>query len=323
MSASYRNRQHGIGSDGPTQQLELRDLRLIVAVHAEGSLTRAGARLNVTQPALSRHLITLERRLGTKLFARTAARMQATPAGELLLRHAREVLDRVAATEADLRQLNKSPRRCLRVGTDCYTGYHWLPGILNRFTARHPDVQVEIAFEAGRKPMSQLRSGAIDVALLTEGPPRAGFSITRLFVDEYVAVVPPAHPWATKKSFIEAADLNGVRVLLVSPPDQNTVVRRFIKPAGAKPSLVADVQLIGAVAALAESEFGVGMVPGWIIAPEVRAGRLVPLRLGRNGLKRQWVAAVASPNARDRWLQDLLQSLAKEGPAMSLHPSAI
>ncbi len=312
-------RQFPASTDVPTFHIELRDLRLIVAVQAEGSLTRAGVRLNVTQPALSRHLLTLEHRVGTALFTRAGARMQATAAGELLLRHARDVLDRVAATEADLRELNKTPRRCLRLGTDCYTGYHWLPGILNRFTARHPDVQVEIAFEAGRQPLKLLRSGAIDVALLTEGPPRAGLSITPLFADEYVAVVSPLHPWAAKKSFIEPSDLNGVRVLLVSPPEQNTVMRRFIKPGGAKPQLVADVQLIGAIAALAESQFGVGVVPGWTIAPEVRAGRLVPLRLGRQGLTRQWVAAVASPNARDRWLLDLRQSLSTEGPAMSLY----
>ena len=64
------------------------------------------------------------------------------------------------------------------------------------------------------------------------------------------------------------------------------VMRTFVRPARVKLRNVADVQLIGAMAALAENGYGVGMIPNWIIAPEIRSGRLVPLRLGRNGLRR-------------------------------------
>ena len=132
--------------------LEVRDFRLVAAVCAEGTLTKAGARLHVTQPALSRHLATLETRIGTSLFTRKGARMHPTPSGELLLRRAREVLERIQETETELRGLTKSPQRTLRVGVDCYTGYHWLPRVVNRYAARHPAIDVQIAFEAIRSP---------------------------------------------------------------------------------------------------------------------------------------------------------------------------
>src|SRR5262249_49717447 len=138
--------------------LEVRDLRMVAAVAAEGSLTQAGARLNVTQPALSRHLAMLERRVGSALFMHTGPRMQPTAAGELLLRHARDLLERVAATECELREFQHAPRRTLRIGTGCYTGYHWLPGVLSRYSARHPEVEVEIAFEAAGDPVRRLRA---------------------------------------------------------------------------------------------------------------------------------------------------------------------
>ena len=308
-------------SDAPLSRLEVRDLRMVLAVAAEGSLTRAGKRLNLTQPALSRHLRTLEERLGTALFSRTGARMQPTAGGDLVIRHAREVLDRVAALELDLHALHETPRRVLRVGTECYTGYHWLPHVINRYTARHADVDIEIAFEAGRKPMKMLRAGSIHVALLSNGAPKTGFTVTKLFTDEYVAVVAPGHPLATR-TFIEGRDLAGLRVLLMSPPESSLVVQHFLKPSGAKPRAVSDVQLVGAIAALAEAEFGVGMVPSWTIAPEVRSGRLVPLRLGRNGLKRLWTAVVSSSLGRERWVQDFVQSIATAVPAMGLQPAA-
>jgi len=302
-------------------QLELRDLRLVAAIAAEGSLTQAGLRLHVTQPALSRHLRLLEDRVGAPLFTRTTNRMEPTPVGERLLRHARRVLDDVAGIETELQRFNEVPRRQLRVGTECYTGYHWLPQVINRYTSRHAGLEIEIAFEANRRPMKLLRSGTIDLALLTDGPPRGdAYAVMRLFSDEYIAVVAPSHRLAAR-SFIEGKDLVAERVLLVSPPASSLVMQRFIKPSGVKLRQVVDVQLVGAIAALAESEFGIGMVPSWTIAPEVRSGRLVPLRLGRNGLKRTWLGAMRKADARESWLVDFVQSIATSVPAMSVQPA--
>jgi LysR family transcriptional regulator for metE and metH len=296
--------------------IEVRDLRLIVAVAAEGSLTRAGARLNVTQPALSRHLATLEHRVGAPLFMRLGVRMQPTPAGELFLRHARDLLERVAVTETELTALQGPVRRVLRVGTDCYTGYHWLPGVANRFAARHPDVDVQIAFDAVGDPVAGIRRGAVDVALVTDGGRHAGLASRRLFMDEYVAVVAPSHRFASR-AFIEPRDLATERLLLLSAPESSTVMEQFVRPARVKPRSVADVQLIGAVAALAESEYGVGITPNWTIAPEVRAGRLVSVRLGRSGFRRFWTAVMSREAARESALQDFTHAIAADGPAFT------
>lgn len=300
-------------------QLDVRDLRLVAAVAAEGSLTLAGVRLNLTQPALSRHLSKLERRLGATLFARTGPAMRPTTTGERLLRHAREVLDRIAAAETDLRELRGTPSRQLRIGVDCYTGYHWLPQVLNRYTARHPDVDVAIAFEAAGDPVARLRVGSIEVALVTDAGPRKGFSVTRLFSDEYIAVVAPDHRLAGRTS-IEPSDIVTDRLLLMAPAESSLVVRQWIGPARVSPKFIVDVQLIGAVAALAEASFGVGLVPSWTIAPEVRSGRLIPLRLGRNGFKRNWSAVCDRSASRERWLREFVEALATDGPAFGVQP---
>lgn len=291
--------------------LEVRDLRLVTAVAAEGSLTRAVDRLNVTQPALSRHLASLESRLGTRLFSREGSRLRVTPAGELFLRRATELLDGIEQMEADLSVLADTPRRVLRIGTECYTGYHWLPPVLARFSARHPTVEVEIAYEAARRPIHLLRAGAIDVALLTDGPQR-GVACIPLFDDENVAVVAPNHPWAAR-SHVEPADFIGTRVLLLSAPAHSLFMNAFLKPAGIKPKQVADVQLVGAVASLVESGFGIGIVPNWTVSPEVKSGRLVAVRLGRGGAKRHWLAAVTKTRSRDRLIRDFIEALATGG----------
>jgi LysR family transcriptional regulator for metE and metH len=288
--------------------LEVRDLRMVTTVASEGSLTRAGALLHVTQPALSRHLRLLETRLGAPLFVRTGVRMIPTPLGELLLRHGAEVLEGVARTERAVHLSNEQARQVVRVATECYAGYHWLPGVASRFAAAHPTVEIEIAFEAAGDPFPSLVDGTIDVALVLDSPRQRGVAVTRLFADELVAIVSPRHPWADKP-FLTPKELGETRVLLLSSPDSSYVVKRFLEPARVCPRYLADVQLVGAMAALVDSEFGVGVLPSWTVAADVRAGRLVPLRLGRKGTYRTWSAAVRRPQHRNRMILDFIVAL--------------
>lgn len=317
VNRSHDSRLLSPGAGTPSPRLEIRDFRLVVAIVEEGSLTLAGHRLNVTQPALSRHLKTLETRLGTPLFTRSGPRLTLAPAGELLLRHARETLERVAQIEDDVRDTGRDVRHVLRVGTQCYTAYHWIPSVLGRFAVQQPRVRVEIAFEVGRRPLDHLVDGTVDVALCSEGWRGRGFATTRLFSDEFVAVVPPGHPFATR-SALEPRDFASTRLLILVPPRDSTVLTAFLEPAHVMPQETVDVQLVGALTSLVAAQLGVGVVPSWTVAPELRSGRLVAVRLGRKGLKRIWVAATTKAAHREPWIRDFVQLIAASGPAAGL-----
>src|SRR2546425_1231656 len=114
--------------------LETRHLRLVAAVADHGTLTRAGRVLNLTQSGLSRQLLDLETRLGLPLFHRLGKRMVPTPAGERLLAAARRALPQLSDVEEELRRLAGGRAAILRVSTECYTCYHWLPSENDVFT---------------------------------------------------------------------------------------------------------------------------------------------------------------------------------------------
>ena len=202
--------------------------------------------------------------------------MVPTATGELLLRHAAGVLEQLEAAEQAIQSAGRREKRVIRVGTECYTGYHWLPGVSNRFGLAHPDVEIEIAFDAAGDPLPMLRKGLIDVALLTEYRQPRGVEVSKLLTDELVAAVSPRHAWASRP-YLLAKDFSAVRLLLLSAPETSFFMNTVIRPAGITPTQVADVQLVGAMAALIEAEFGVGVLPSWTISTEVRAGRIVPL----------------------------------------------
>src|SRR6476661_10577282 len=88
-----------------TVKLDIRHLKLIVAVTEEKSVTRAGEVLHLTQSALSHQLRDIEEKLGTPLFLRMNKKMIPTQAGERLLETARQVLAQVKHTEDDIAQM--------------------------------------------------------------------------------------------------------------------------------------------------------------------------------------------------------------------------
>jgi LysR family transcriptional regulator for metE and metH len=119
---------------------------------------------------------------------------------------------------------------------------------------------------------------------------------------------------------VEPEDFAGVRLLLVAPVQHSTVLQTFIEPAGVKVQKAVDVQLVAALTGLVAGNYGVGVLPSWSVAPDLRAGRIVAVRLGREGLKRVWVAATTKEKSRERWVQDFVQLIALSGPGSGLQP---
>ena len=113
--------------------LEIKHFQLVAAIARTGSVTRAGDLLNLSQSALSHQLRDIEDRLTTPLFHRVGKRMVLTTAGDAVLRAATQVLDIVGRTEDDIRKAGKSSAGLLRITTQCYTCYHWLPGLLKEY----------------------------------------------------------------------------------------------------------------------------------------------------------------------------------------------
>src|SRR5919197_3336094 len=147
--------------------LEVRHLQLVAAVADVGSLTRAGDRLHLTQSALSHQLRDIESRLGAALFLRVGKRLVLTPAGERLLASARDVLERLEQAEHEIRQMGRDDSGVLRLTTECYTCYHWLPPILTRYRRQFPRVEVRIDVNATPHPVEMLLAGKIDLALVS------------------------------------------------------------------------------------------------------------------------------------------------------------
>src|SRR5262245_46033192 len=173
-----------MNSDNRRMDLEVRHLRLVKEVSSAGSLTKAGAALHLTQSALSHQLRDIESRLGGPLFLRVGKRMVLTPAGERVLQSAHDVLSAIERTEDAVRHLSGARRGVLRLSTECYTCYHWLPDLLKRYRSAHPQIDIRIDAAATSEPLTHLIEGRLDVAIVSDPVRDRRIVTTRLFDDE-------------------------------------------------------------------------------------------------------------------------------------------
>jgi LysR family transcriptional regulator for metE and metH len=297
--------------------LDVRDLRLVQAVTEQGTLTRAGNALFLTQSALSRQLADLERRLGVTLFQRSGRRMVPTPAGERLLESGREILGALGRAEEEVRDTAGESEAVLRFATECYTCYHWLPRVLVDFRRRFPRVEPRIVSGATRRPIPALLKGQLDIAVVSSPVRDRRLALTPLFSDELVAVVPPEHEWSTR-AFVTAADYADQHVLLYNVTrSESTLFRDVLDPAGVSPRGVSRVELTEAILELARAGLGVAFLARWAVAPYVRSGALHAIRVTRKGIHRQWSAAVLAGRRAPEYQQRFVDLLAGIGEPSS------
>jgi LysR family transcriptional regulator for metE and metH len=118
--------------------LEIRHLKLVTAIAETGSVTRAGNCLHLTQSALSHQLRDVEEQLGAPLFERKNRKMTLTAAGERLLHSARTVMAELERAQREIQKRGTAAQGLIRLSTQCYPVYHWLPARLKLFQRRFP-----------------------------------------------------------------------------------------------------------------------------------------------------------------------------------------
>jgi LysR family transcriptional regulator for metE and metH len=291
--------------------LEVRHLLLVAAVAEEGTLTKASTRLHLTQSALSHQLLDLEERLGTRLFHRVSKRMILTAAGERVLASATRVLEDLRRAEEEVRLLVEEKRGLLRLTTECYTCYHWLPALLARFRKKHPGVDVRIDVMSTKRPAEALVEGSIDLAIISSELDDRRLRVTPLFDDEMLVVMAPDHPLADREA-ITAKELAAETLLTYAALDDSTAYQRVLRPAGLEPKEWMQVPLTEAMIELARGGIGVAVLARWSVWPQLESGAVVGVPLTRRGLQRQWKAAVLRSEQTPAYIEEFIEMLAAQ-----------
>jgi len=290
-------------------RLEVRDLRLVAAISELGNLTRAGQHLHLTQSALSHQLADLEQRVGGKLFERSGRRLIPTRLGEHLCAKAKPMIEQLREVERDLANMAKGREATLRIATECYTCYHWLPPVLDAFRQRHPAVDVRIVPSASTYPVRALLAGVIDLCIMSSRVRDRRVRAVPLFDDEMVLVVSARHALAKRQS-VTPEDLRHEHFLTYSEADDSAAFQDFLQPAGVKPSQVTPLKLTEAIIELVKADMGVGVLARWAATPYLESDLLRAIPINHLAVQRTWQAVTRATQSPPEYLSDFVEFLA-------------
>jgi LysR family transcriptional regulator, regulator for metE and metH len=288
--------------------LEVRHLRLIDAIVRENSITKASEKLNLTQSALSHQLRDIEEKLGTPLFHRVKKKLVLTRAGETALEAARIILPKLEQVEASITRDRNGEGGVLRLTTQCYTCYHWLPTLLAEYKRDFPKVDVKVVLDATRRPLEELRSGNIDVAITSDASQADDLAVYPLFTDELVLITPRDHLLG-RKVHVLPEDFAGERLIIHNDPTSNFFIRRFLQPAGITPHEVWQVQLTEAIVGMVKGGLGISVMADWALAPYKRERGICQVRLSRRGFTRQWSAVTINSGREPKYVRSFVELL--------------
>ncbi|TKD50672.1 LysR family transcriptional regulator [Sphingomonas baiyangensis] len=145
--------------------IEIRQLRAFLAIAETGSIGRAAERVHLTQPAISRTLAEMERRLGHRLFERHARGMAPTAAGETLLPYARLMIFEAEQARRALDALDGLERGVVRVGAVGTIVRGLLPGVVRTLLANAPGLSCSIIEAPDEQLQAQLCAREIDLVI--------------------------------------------------------------------------------------------------------------------------------------------------------------
>jgi LysR family transcriptional regulator, transcription activator of glutamate synthase operon len=206
--------------------MELRQLRYLVALGQELSFTKAAAKANVAQPALSRQIRKLEDELGTALVDRTSRRVQMTATGRQLVQRAILILDEVEDARAEIVEVTQLVTGRLKIGTTQTPGPLDIARLLYDFHTLHPGIELAVREELSVTIADRLRADELDLGLVSEieEAARQGLELELIATEPLVVALPLDHRLAGLDE-IDFADLRNESFILF--PEGATIRATF------------------------------------------------------------------------------------------------
>lgn len=273
-------------------RFDLVSIRLAVAAAQSGSLTAAAAEAHLALAAASRRLRELEAALGMPLFERHPRGLKTTAAGRIFVKHGLTLLQALAQIGLELVDLRQGIARHVRLAASTASISQFLPPLLARYAAQHPEVRVDLEEQVSEQVVALLRDGRADLGIFVAGPDLAGLQAQLFRHDELVLVLPKAHRLARGRGALAFADLLDEDFIGLNTGAAVLLQQQQAALAAGKPlRLRMQVRSFDAACHMVRSGLGLTVLPRAAAQPVVRATQLVMRPLADAWARRQLLIA--------------------------------
>ncbi|NHN30296.1 LysR family transcriptional regulator [Paenibacillus agricola] len=253
--------------------MNLNQLETLITISKTMSFRKAGELLNLTQPAVSAQIKSLEDEFKTILIDRNQP-VTLTDSGRVFLEHAELILHTVEDLKERLNDLNHTPQGHIHLGTTTSIAIQILPRVLSYFQNQFPLIKTTIHSMTSSQIMQSVENGNIDIGItyLFEKYPSLESSV--LYYDTFELVVSPQHP-LSRYAHVPIEKLQDISLIMLSP---ETAGRRFVdqifKHLNIVPQTVMELSSSEEVKRMVELNLGAAIISKMSIANELRLGTL-------------------------------------------------
>lgn len=253
--------------------MNLNQLETLVAISKTMSFRKAAELLNLTQPAVSAQIKSLEEEFQAILIDRNQP-VTLTDSGKIFLEHAQKILQEIQVLRERLMDLNEVPQGHIRLGTTTPIAMQILPRVLSYFKNQFPHIQTTIHSMPSSQIMESLENGLIDIGITYLFERNKSFNTSVLYYDMFKLVVSPEHPMAHYDQ-VSIEQLQHLPMIMLAP---DTAGRRFTDSIFSKfnirPKTIMELSSSEEVKRMVELNLGAAIISQSSITRELRAGTL-------------------------------------------------
>ncbi|KNX36810.1 LysR family transcriptional regulator [Luteipulveratus halotolerans] len=235
--------------------------RWFVVLAEEQNVTAAAARLQMTQPTLSRMLSRLERRLGATLFDRHGRRLALNDLGRLYADHVRRADTELALAEQAVADRISDEPRVVRLGFLHSFGTWLVPDIVRGSREHDPGLRFELLQGSADLVRDKVIAGELDLGILSPQPASTRVTWRRIMRQSVVLATPLGHPLAGARS-VRMEQVEGCSfVAMPREYGMRQILDEACAAAGFEPQVVVECQDLHTVAGLVSAGIGVALLP--------------------------------------------------------------
>ncbi len=263
--------------------MEFRQIRYALSVAKERSFTKAAARLNISQSAVSEQVKLLEDEVGFPLFRRTGRGIELTERGRTFLYEAERVVGDVLSLSDTARRLRGVPADALTLGMGSGMAPIFMPRLFGDADEALQGFRLEIVTAPTKSIFSDLHEERIDVGIAIESDPDrvpAGLIFERLAQAEMALIVPARHKLAGSRRPVDLGQLGAEPIIMSElTVGYGDVVMAMFADLGLRPNILAIADNIETMKVIVQSGAGVAIVPRACAEIEAKLGVLKVLAL--------------------------------------------
>lgn len=269
--------------------LILYHLRVFHSVARHLSYSNAGKELNLSQPAVSRQVASLEKGLGLDLFSRRGRQIVLTDAGRSLYDYADRIMGLAQQAGRTIAQYHDLERGEVRLGANPVVGCYLLPAILKEFYSRFPNIRVSLHLDSGPQLARQIEEGELDLALVVGPVEGHNIHLERYTQDDLVLVYAPGGEIFSSK------ELFARHPLITREKDSSTraAIEEHLASQGIAPQFITEITDFEVIKELVISGIGVAFLPAQAVKRELNSGLLQVLQ-GEESVIERWVYLIAT-----------------------------